>query len=304
MARERSPERDKAKQMWLASSGMMKLKDIAAALFIGENKVRKWKSLDRWEDELKGNVPHKSKGSVPLESKGNVPHNRGAPKGNKNAVGNRGGAPPGNQNGKGNSGGMGGPVGNNKAVTTGEHETIWMDTLTEAEQQLIDQVDTNPIAQANESLYLLTIRERRMMQRIKVLIDGLSETERSVLYEMKAIKEVAEIHDEKTGITKKIPHSRNEMVESKIEEKGFRKLDDILKLEEALTRIQDKKIRAIELKGRLTDEEKRVRIEMLKHELMIKRGGAEPDEIQDDGFIDALRGRASEVWAKDGESET
>jgi uncharacterized protein YjcR len=267
MARERSPERDKAKQMWVESNGMMKLKDIAAALFVGENKVRKWKSVDRWEEELKG--------SVSSESNGNVPH-RGAPKGNRNAVGNRGGAPPGNQNAKGNRGGTGGPPGNKKAVTTGEHETIWLDALTETEQQLIDQVDTNPIIQANESLYLLTIRERRMMHRIKSLMDGLSETERSVLYEMKAIKEVAEIHDEKTGITKKIPQSRNEMMESKIEEKGFRKLDDIVKLEEALTRIQDKKIRAIELKNKLiaVDEEKQVRTAILRIELQ-KLQGAE-----------------------------
>lgn len=107
MGRERSPERDKAKQMWLESGGTMKLKDIAAALVVGENKVRKWKSIDHWEEELKWNVPPVSKGSVPIEMKGNAPH-RGAPKGNKNAVGNRGGAPPGNQNAKGNSGGAGG----------------------------------------------------------------------------------------------------------------------------------------------------------------------------------------------------
>lgn len=252
---------------------MMKLRDIAAALFVGENKVRKWKSIDHWEEELKGN---------------------------RNAVGNRGGAPPGNQNAKGNSGGAGGPPGNKKAVTTGEHETIWMDSLTETEQQLIDQVDTDPIVQANESLYLLTIRERRMMLRIKALMDGLSETERKVWYEMKAIKEVAEIHDEKTGITKKIPHSRNEMMESKIEEKGFRKLDDIVKLEEALTRIQDKKIRAIELKNRLTDDEKRIRIETMEYELHMLRGGGK-DDFEDDGFMDALKGRAAEVW-NDGET--
>ncbi|MEK4195997.1 phage terminase small subunit-related protein [Paenibacillus sp. FSL L8-0323] len=301
MGRERSPERDKAKQMWLESGGTMKLKDIAAALVVGENKVRKWKSIDHWEEELKWNVPPVSKGSVPIEMKGNAPH-RGAPKGNKNAVGNRGGAPPGNQNAKGNSGGAGGPFGNKKAVTTGEHETIWLDALTETEQQLIDQVDTDPIIQANESLYLLTIRERRMMHRIKSLMDGLSETERSVLYEMKAIKEVAEIHDEKTGITKKIPHNRNEMMESKIEEKGFRKIDDIVKLEEALTRIQDKKIRAIELKNRLTDDEKRIRIETMEYELQMLRGGGGKEDFEDDGFIDALKGMAAGVWGDDDET--
>ncbi|WP_047013821.1 phage terminase small subunit [Paenibacillus sp. IHB B 3415] len=301
MARERSPERDKAKQVWLESGGTIKLKNIAAAFSIPDSKVRKWKTMDSWEDELKGSVLPEFKGSAPIEVKGSAPL-RGAPKGNKNAVGNRGGAPPGNQNAKGNSGGAGGPIGNKKAVTTGEHETIWLDTLTETEQQLIDQVDTDPIIQANESLYLLTIRERRMMQRIKSLMDVLSETERNVLYELKAIKEVATIHDEKTGITKKIPHSRNEMMESKIEEKGFRKLDDIVKLEEALTRIQDKKIRAIELKNRLTDDEKRIRIETMEYELQMLRGGGGKEDFEDDGFIDALKGMAAGVWSDDGEA--
>ncbi|MEK3684916.1 phage terminase small subunit [Paenibacillus sp. FSL R10-2736] len=301
MARKRSPERDKAKQMWLESGGMMKLKDIAAALSIQDSKVRKWKTMDGWEEELKGSVSPEFKGSAPIGTYGSAPL-RGAPKGNRNAIGNRGGAPPGNQNAKGNSGGAGGPPGNKKAVTTGEYETIWLDTLTETEQLLIDQVDTDPIIQANESLYLLTIRERRMMQRIKALMDGLTETERNVFYELKAIKEVATIHDEKTGITKKIPHSRNEMMESKIEEKGFRKLDDIVKLEEALTRIQDKKIRAIELKNRLTDDEKRIRIETMEYELQMLRGGGGKEDFEDDGFIDALKGMASGVWSNDGKA--
>jgi uncharacterized protein YjcR len=287
MARARDPNRDQANQIWLNHGGNITNRHIAEQLGIDEKKVAVWKQRDKW------NVVQQSTETV-------VQQKRGAPKGNKNAVGNRGGAPPGNQNAKRNSGGAGGPFGNKKAVTTGEHETIWLDALTETEQQLIDQVDTDPIIQANESLYLLTIRERRMMHRIKSLMDGLSETERSVLYEMKAIREVAEIHDEKTGITKKIPHSRNEMIESKIEEKGFRKLDDILKLEEAMTRIQDKKIRAIELKNRLTDDEKRIRIETMEYELQMLRGGGKED-FEDDGFMDALKGRAAEVW-NDGEA--
>ncbi|MFC6546115.1 phage terminase small subunit-related protein [Cohnella cellulosilytica] len=36
MAKERSPNRDKAKQMWLESGGKMLLKDIAAALSLGK----------------------------------------------------------------------------------------------------------------------------------------------------------------------------------------------------------------------------------------------------------------------------
>lgn len=73
----------------------MKLKDIAAALFIPESRVRKWKSVDRWEDELNGSAEGASKGSVPKS--------RGAPKGNRNAAGNKGGAPPSNKKALGNS---------------------------------------------------------------------------------------------------------------------------------------------------------------------------------------------------------
>ncbi|WP_410770988.1 phage terminase small subunit [Fontibacillus sp. BL9] len=267
MARERSPERDKAKQMWLESGGTMKLKDIATALFIADSKVRKWKALDNWKAELKG--------SAPLESKGSAPR-RGAPKGNKNAVGNRGGAPPGNQNAKGNSGGAGGPYGNKKAVTTGEYETIWMDALEEDEQELVDQIDTDPVQQADEAIKLLTIRERRMLQRISKLMNGLTEKQRRVLYELKAIKEVMTVHDEKTGITKTIPVTRNDLVESQIEETSYRAIEDIISLEEALTRVQDKKLKAIDLKNKLVaiDEEKRVRTAILQIELQQLQGGA------------------------------
>lgn len=292
MARERSPERDKAKQMWLGSGGTMKLKDIAVALSIPDNKVRKWKTLDEWEAELKG--------SAPLESKGSAPR-RGAPKGNKNAVGNRGGAKPGNQNAIGNRGGAGGPPGNKKAVTTGEYETIWLDALEDDELDLVNRIDTDPIQQVDESILKFEIRERRMLLRIKRLTDGLTDRERRVLYELKAVKEAMTIHDEKTGQSKTIPVTRTELVESEIEEKTFRQIDDIIALEEALTRVQDKKLKAIELKNKLFDEERQVRIEKLKFELQMLRGG-EADDVKDDGFIEALRGRAAEVWA-DGKTE-
>ncbi|MDT8979993.1 phage terminase small subunit [Paenibacillus sp. chi10] len=294
MARERSPQRDEAMKMWLDSGGNMKLKDIAAALGLGETQIRKWKSVDRWADALNSNVTN--------ESNSNVTKRRGAPKGNKNAVGNSGGAPKGNQNAKGNRGGNGGPYGNKKAVTTGEYETIWMDALDEDELVLIDQVDTDPIQQANESILLLTIRERRMLKRIGLLMDGLTEKQRRVLSELKTIKDVMTVHDEKTGLTKSVPISRTEMVETEIEETEFRAIDDIIKLEEALTRVQGQKIKAIELKNKLIDEERRVRVEKLKFELQMLRGG-DADQVEDDGFIEALKGKIAEVWA-DGEIET
>lgn len=63
MARVRSPARDQAKKLYLESNGEMKLVDIAAKLNILDSQVRKWKSQDKWEQELKGTLP-KSKRNV------------------------------------------------------------------------------------------------------------------------------------------------------------------------------------------------------------------------------------------------
>jgi phage terminase small subunit len=56
MPRKRDPRRDEAFEIWKASGGEMKLKDIAAQLGVSDTQVRKWKNLDQWERKLKGNV--------------------------------------------------------------------------------------------------------------------------------------------------------------------------------------------------------------------------------------------------------
>lgn len=84
MARARSPNRDKAYQIWLESEKKCRLKDIAKDLGVSESQIRKWKNQDQWDKVTL------------LNSKSNVTNKRGAPKGNKNAVGH--GAPEKNKN--------------------------------------------------------------------------------------------------------------------------------------------------------------------------------------------------------------
>lgn len=84
MARQRNPLRDKAKKIWLESNGETPLVDIAIALKKSSSTIRKWKSTDKWDDELKGSAPL-NKRSAPLKN-------------NQNAIENKGGAPPNNQN--------------------------------------------------------------------------------------------------------------------------------------------------------------------------------------------------------------
>lgn len=233
-----------------------------------------WKQRDKW------NVVQQKK--------------RGAPRGNKNAVGNSSGAPAGNKRAVGNKGGPGGSHGNKKAVTTGEYEKIWLDALEEDEQELIDQVDTDPVQQADEAIKLLTIRERRMLQRIGKLMNGLTEKQRRVLNELKAIKDVMTVHDEKSGITRSVPVTRTDMVESQIEETEYRAIDDILKIEDALTRVQAQKLKAVELKNRLIDDEKQFRTALLQIELNKQQGAA----VATQSWTDALKEIAERRKAK------
>lgn len=277
MARGRSPERDKAKQIWLESGGAMKLKDIAAALSVGETQVRKWKSQDKWADDLNSNVTNESKSNVTK---------RGAPKGNKNAVGNRGGAPPGNQNAIGNSGGPGGPFRNKKALKTGMYETIFLDALEEDEQELFDQIDTSPLAQLNEQLIMLSIQERRHMRRVKQLEAGLTDEEKKIKQELHQRKDKVPYTSPKTGKQINLSVETEGMKVTEITTVTTSKLDKILKQEEALVKTRDKKLRVINLIASLQQEEEKLEIARERLELekrkLLGYGGAEGDEGDED----------------------
>ncbi|WP_281869514.1 HGGxSTG domain-containing protein [Brevibacillus parabrevis] len=56
--------------------------------------------------------------------------------------------------------------GNKNALKHGLYETIWLDTLTEEEQELFAQVSTDPTSQVENRFKLSEIRIRRMMNRI------------------------------------------------------------------------------------------------------------------------------------------
>ena len=46
MARERTPERDKARRIWLDSGGTLTARQVAEQVGVKPEQVRKWKSLD------------------------------------------------------------------------------------------------------------------------------------------------------------------------------------------------------------------------------------------------------------------
>lgn len=66
MSRARSPNRDKAFEIYKQHNGEILLKDIATQLGVKDTQIRKWKSQDKWEENLKGTLP-KNKRNVTNE---------------------------------------------------------------------------------------------------------------------------------------------------------------------------------------------------------------------------------------------
>ena len=73
MARARSPNRDKAFEIYKDHEGDIKLIDIAKELNIKDSQIRKWKSQDNWDEKLKGALPiSKSNVTNQIENKTNI----------------------------------------------------------------------------------------------------------------------------------------------------------------------------------------------------------------------------------------
>ena len=138
MARQRSPNRDRAYEIYKEHGGNITNRAIADLLGEDEKVIAVWKSRDKW------NVVQQS--SERCTTKKSKPH--GAPKGNKNAVGNAGGAA---------------PEGNVNAIKHGAYQNLYADFLPSEERELYEQMpsDTNLDAE----IKLLRLKIARLSNR-------------------------------------------------------------------------------------------------------------------------------------------
>lgn len=287
MARKRDPRRDQAKSIWIDSNGEKLLKDIAADLGVSDSQIRKWKSIDKWSDELKSNVTN---------GKSNVTKSKGAPIGNDNAKGNRG-------NSRASP-----PKGNKNAVKTGEFEKIYFDLLSD-DEKAIYSADFSLADRLNQDIQELTMRKYRMLKRINDAEKGLNLVESEKLYELRGRKQY--VDSDKGG--KKISIEVPQVTMTEMKEKTIRKIEDILRIEDALTRISNQLTRSIKQLAELEMNDHRAglfdkqkeKAEAEIRRLKIQNGEVEQDEIGDDGFVDAIKGIANDpgVWS-DGDIET
>lgn len=160
--------------------------------------------------------------------------------------------------------------GNKNAVKTGEFETIFFDTLEDDELELVDNTPVEKMKLLKQEIQLLTVRERRMLKRI----DLLKEKEMTLV-------------STKSGVEKGMDTELSEYEAT---------LGQIQNIEEALTRVQDKKQKAIDLLHKFELDEQKLELTVMKLELEIMKQGGQEDEVEDDGFIGALEAQVGDAW--------
>ena len=263
MARKRDPRRDQAKEIWLKSNGKKVLKELANELNVSDSQIRKWRSIDKWAGELKRNVTN---------SKSNVTNKGGAPPGNKNAIGNKG-----NKNASP-------PKQNKNAVKTGEFETIFADLLSDEEKDIYSTMNDDPFFVLEEEIRILKIRQYRMLKRIKDAEAGLNDEEVERLQQLRKVKEPSVIDGKMVTVKREV------LKDVQVTRKTFRKLDDILAIEEALTRISNQLTKAIKQQSALLASDAKLLLLKVQAEKVKASLDATNGDMDMPVFIDDISG--------------
>ncbi len=145
-----------------------------------------------------------------------------------------GGAPKGSQNAKGH----GAPKGSQNGLKTGAYSKIDISTLTPEETHMLLNYDKNPIKLLDFEIGLMLVRQKRMFELLEA------------------------VRADRDMITEEISHIAIETVFSpdnpSLKEQTKRRqalVDKIIAIEEALTKVQEKVVRAIESRNKLTEKQ-------------------------------------------------
>ncbi len=238
MPKVRSPNRDKAFEIYKQHNGDILLVDIAKELDEATGTIRGWKSKDKWDDKLNGTFQTKNmeRSNKTTEKNKDIKNKSSFISSEKNNVSiidtnknsetntqqkNKNKARFGNKNAVGNKGGTGAPLKNKNALVTGEHETILVEDLLNEKELAIFNIDFNIFDMLRLQLSRALVREERIeheIYRLQQQKNGL-----------KTATEVT-IESEVTGDVS-TSTTTTEVTLKNVD-------DDILKREEALLRVQ------------------------------------------------------------------
>ena len=256
----RAPDQRVEQARTLYDKGL-KLIDIASQLGIPEGTVRSWKNRYGWDCNV-------------AKEKRNVAKRKGGQPGNKNAEGHGGTGPPRNKN----------------AVKTGEFETLFFDCLEPDEQKLIQAVQPDKEQLLLQEIQLLTVRERRMLKRIeslKLLEQSSNPEEVQEDDELEKAPPGMSVTKYKSGMEKGKPTLLREY-------EGI--LGQIQSIEDALTRVQARRQRAIEALHKFGYDDAHLELETMKFELELLKQDGQNEDNTDDGFLEAMNTSAKSVW--------
>ncbi len=261
MPKARSPERDKAYQLWKDSGGKKTLRIIAEELGIPEKSVSGWKAKDQWDKKKERSTPINDN-----EERSTPKRKRGAQPGNRN---NKQPPPP-------------PPLDNKRALKTGEFERILFSSLTPEELEMIQQAVDDPMVLIQQEILLGAVREKRMLGRIGILSD-LERTNRNGMIA---------VSTRVTGSMGASPLGGQPTINPKqVVNETRDALESIINVEDALTRVQIGRQNAIIALHRMG-----IDIKKLEH-MRRKDGFGDGDEDnEDDGFIAALNAEGGKVF--------
>lgn len=216
-ADRRSADRKKAEQIYLQSDGKKLLKEIASECNLPDSRIRKWKSLDKWDEKLKQKkAPHEiamkmercttSKVTKKVErSTSKAPpakRSKGGQKGNKNAAGNKGGAPKGSKN----------------AQKEGIFDSIYFSMLSPEEKQMLGDHKPDPVDVLQKQIDYYTIREYRIMTRLTKMYEEREDRRKRMVAVQTTITEQRRVFDGTPEEKEEQKALYDQMIQDKIDE--------------------------------------------------------------------------------------
>lgn len=252
MARQKDENREKAKQLFLDSEGLMSNPEIAEALGVTSDKIRKWKCVDKWKEALE-----------------NKPKKRGGQKGNKNAQGH------------------GAPQRNKNAETHGAYSTVYFDELTEEEKALIESVTLDTADNMLRELQTLVAKENDLKKRIATLnSDDTGQLYTDKVVEMRTPRKTEDSDPygpyEDTGAESGNKPPLDVAMETTVKSSAFERA---MKLEAELNKIHGRIIKLLDSIKSYELEQRRIALEEKRYALMKQKISGEYDVDPDTGEI-------------------
>ena len=157
---KRSEKRDTAKAEYIARKSRgetVVLRELAEQVGASYQQVRNWKAADKWDDDVPKPAAPKRNGARqtqreyagPKRKRGGQPGNRNSA-GHENAAGSHAGAPPGNKN----------------AEKDGAYSAVFFDMLTDAERDLVAKTPMGSREALEHEMKILKYREHKILAKI------------------------------------------------------------------------------------------------------------------------------------------